>query len=117
MAVLAVYLFVTLSFIFFLSGGSVIFNVHKSEGKSKIENIHSHSVVQREDKATLKSSSENVVAHSLSAIILYLHFNIEAVSRTLSPSYLNYSRILNNYRFSYLTLLSLRIWWFKLILQ
>jgi len=109
MAVLAVYLFVTLSFIFFLSNCFVISNDYQVKGTSEITNVHAHSAVQREDKATFKSSSENVVAHNLSAIILHLHFNIVAVSRTLSPSYLNYSRILNNYRFSYLTLLSLRI--------
>jgi len=108
MAVLSVYLFVTLSFIFFLSCGIVNFNDHQSEGKHKIENVHTHSVVQREDKATLKSG-DNIISHNLSAIILYLHFTTEAATHSLSPFYLTYSRILNNYRFSYLTLLSLRI--------
>src|ERR1700755_3273998 len=107
LAVLAVYLFVSLSFIFFL-GNLVPGATSKTTAKVSIENTHSHSDVQRQDKATLKSN-DRLTWHSLPAVVLYLHLTFGNQNFYQFTAYKNYSRTACNYRFSYLCLRSLRI--------
>jgi len=102
MAVLAVYLCITVSFIFFLSG-TISFS-----SQSKVENIHSHSVVEREAKATFKGNEKSPV-HQLSAVILNFQVRIKEVLNTTSSINRSYTLFFASHRYSYLSFLSLRI--------
>lgn len=108
MAVLAVYLCITVSFIFFLSGTISFSSQGTQPGKSKVENIHSHSVVEREAKATFKGNEKSPV-HQLSAVILNFQVRIKEVLNTTSSINRSYTLFFASHRYSYLSFLSLRI--------
>jgi len=108
MALLAIYIFVTLSFVFFLSGTIAFSSQNAPACKSKIANVHSHSVVQREDKAIFKAQEKSPV-NQLCAIVLNFQARIRQSLITTTGFYNNYTRFFNNHRHSYLSFLSLRI--------
>ncbi len=108
MAVLAVYLFVTLSFIFFMSSTILFASQGFHAGRSKIENIHHHSAVEREAKAIVKEGKKSPVLQ-IAAVILYFQIRINEIFDIALTFHRNYSHFSAVHRYSYLSFLSLRI--------
>jgi hypothetical protein len=108
MALLAVYLFVTLSFIFFMSSTVLFSSKIKQSGKAKIENVHQHSVVEREAKAIVKEGKKSPV-QQIAAVILYFQIRINEIFDIALTFHRNYSHYSAVHRYSYLSFLSLRI--------
>jgi len=107
-ALLAGYLFATLSFVFFMSCAITSSSQNAQAGKFKIANVHTHSVVQREYKATFKAQEKSPI-NQLCAIILNFQVRVRQSLITTAGFYSNYTRFFNNHRYSYLSFLSLRI--------
>ncbi len=108
MALLAVYAFVTLSFIFFMSSTVLFSSKIKQSGKAKIENFHQHSVVEREAKAIVKEGKKSPV-QQIAAVILYFQIRINEIFDIALTFHRNYSHFSAVHRYSYLSFLSLRI--------
>ncbi len=104
-AMLAVYLFVTLSFVFLL--GRLVPSDTADTG-AKFKAAHSQNDVQRQDKAILKSN-DNLRSYSLPAVIACLHFAFNKANVTEFPIATDNFRTVSNSRFSYLSLRQLRI--------
>jgi len=108
MALLAMYLFVTLSFIFFMSGTIPFSSGNTQTDTVKVEKSLHHSTVEREAKATFKADKINPV-HQLVAVILNFKIKAGELFKTSLILHRNYTHDLAFHRYSYLSFLSLRI--------
>ena len=108
MALLAIYLFVTLSFIFFMSCTIPFSSGNTQTYKVKVENILHHSTVEREAKATFKADKINPV-HKLVVVILNFKIRAGEIFKTSLIFHRNYTHDSAVHRYSYLSFLSLRI--------
>jgi hypothetical protein len=107
MALLAVYLFVTVSFIFFMSS-TILFSPQNTQtAKVAVQNHQSTNTVERADKAIFKGNEKSAMVQLL-VITLFFQKGIQQLFNN-TAFYVTYTHFFKSHRYSYLSFLSLRI--------